>query len=278
MTPNKLFRLLRDWSKFESINHEKGAVMQKLSQYLTLAVSLGGTLGAPALASSWLATPSHKVIYTGLVAFAILLHALFPSIFSAPSDSSKSSAGLTGVGIVLLLLSMGMCVSSASAQTTQPVASTTTTVSSPTFTGSADAVAFRYKGQWSTGSLTTESLDFIDFGKTKSNHVFVEGHELIAPTPGLSIYSGGLGIQPDLTKLLAKTNISSSNLSISFNEGMGVGVPASGGSHFAFIAGGGIKYKATTALTWNALQAQYVRYGSTNSVAISTGLAFAFGK
>jgi hypothetical protein len=155
---------------------------------------------------------------------------------------------------------------------------TTTTSTSSGFTGGADAVAFRYQGTWGTGSLTTESLDFLDFGKTKKNHIFVEGRELVASTAGLSIYTGGIGYQPDLSKLLAKTNVTPANLSISFNAGLGVGVPSVGNDRISAIVGGGVKYKATSSLSWNALQVQWVRIGGINAAAISTGLAFVFGK
>ena len=40
-------------------------------------------------------------------------------------------------------------------------------------------------GAWGTGNLTTESLDFIDFGKLKKQHLFVEGRELIASNAGI---------------------------------------------------------------------------------------------
>lgn len=179
---------------------------------------------------------------------------------------------ITLAGLAVIAIAFTLCSHAQTPPEPVPVAS------GPSFTGSAEAVAFRYQGAWGTGSLTTESLDFIDFGKTKSNHIFLEGRELVAPNAGLSIYSGGIGWQPDLSKLLSKTNVSPGNLSVSFDEALGAALPSKGNSHLALLLGGGIRYKASTSLTWNALSFHYVREGSTNAAAISTGLAFLFGK
>jgi hypothetical protein len=270
----KVFTLVGDYNKLQSINKEKGTTMNKLPQYLTLAVSLIGTLGVPAYAKAWLVQPSHLVIYTVLVAAAIVLHSVFPSIFSAPSDADKSATGLNKVGIILLILGLGMAFpASTRAQTT-----TTATSTSSGFSATSEAVAVRYAGEWSAGTHITESYDLVDFGKTKANHLYVQGHELLAPTPGISIYAGGLQYEPDLTALLKKTNVASTNFGVYINGAVGNGVPTSGGSHISFLAGGGVKYALTSALTWQSLNVQYFRYGSNNGAAISTGLSFIFGK
>ena len=118
LNPFKLIAVYGDLNKMQSIWNEKGDVMQKLTQYLALVVSLAGTLGVPALAQHWLAAPSHKVVYTCLVAVAILLHAIFPSVFADPSDAVKKS---TGLGVILLMLAFA---GTASAQTVAPTANT----------------------------------------------------------------------------------------------------------------------------------------------------------
>ena len=261
-------KLLLDWNKFNSINKEKGDVMQKLSQYLTLVISLAGTLGVPALAQHWLATPSHKVIYTGLVAFAILLHAIFPSVFADPSDTVKKS---TGLGVILLMLAFsGM----ANAQTVTPTAPTTTV----TFTGGSDVIAMRYGGAWGTGNLTTESFDFMDFGKGKVQHLFIEGKELIGTQAGINVYTGGVKYQPDLSKILAKTNVSPANFGLYVSGSGGAGTFSAGGSHVALMLGGGIEYRSNSQFSWNPLQFQYLRIGNQNAAVISTGLSFIFGQ
>ena len=148
---------------------------------------------------------------------------------------------------------------------------------SPAFTASSDVIAMKYKGAWGTGSFTKESLPFVIFGKTKNQVFSVEGYELNAPGAGLSVYAGGGSYKPDLTKLLAKTTVTPANLSISFNAGAGIGIPAIGGSHVSFLMGSVLQYKATSALSWNAVQVQYLRYGATNSPVISSGLVYRFG-
>lgn len=246
----------------------------KFTQYLHLAISLFGTTGVPALASGWL--NSHKLGYFGAVAASILLHAICPSIFGGPSDTDKAATGLKAFSLILFMLLIGSAAT-ASAQAATP-APAAPAVSANGFAASSDAVAIHYKGGWSAGTHIIESYDFLDFGKDKTNHLYLEGHELLAPTPGFSIYAGGITFQPDLTKLLNKTNVQANSLNAYFTGAAGNGVPTTGGSHISFLAGGGVKYNLTQALTWNTLQAQYGRFGSNGFGVISTGLSFFFGK
>jgi hypothetical protein len=270
----KVFTIIGDYNKLTSINKEKGSIMNKLPQYLTLVVSLTGTLGVPALAQNWLAQPAHQVIYTGLVAAALILHAIFPSIFGASSDAAKTSAGLNKAGMILLILGTGLFLMPMNvyAQTT-----TTTTSASNGFVADSSVVALHYDGVWSAGTHVTESYDFYDFGTKKANHVYIVGHELLAPTPGFSVYAGGVAIEPNLATLFKKFNVPADTFSAQFDAALGNGVPSSGGSHISALAGGLIKYRATSQLSWNALEVQWVRYGSNNGAAISTGLSFIFG-
>ena len=176
---------------------------------------------------------------------------------------------------ILALIALGMfgaCAFAADSTTT------TTTSTSNGFSASSDASAIYYNKTWGTGTHVTESLDFLDFGSTKANHVYVEGHELIATTAGFNIYAGGIGVEPNLAALLKKTNVTTSNLSVELYGALGNGVHTSGGSHVSGLAGGLFKYKATSSLTWNALQVSWVRFGSNNGYSISTGLCFIFGK
>lgn len=242
----------------------------KVTQYLTLAISLVGTLGVPALATNWLHT--HLLAYSIVVAVAIFMHAVFPSIFSAPSDADKQATNLTKVGMILLALAIF-----ASAPGTLFAQSAVASTSNG-FVASSDAVAVYYGGTWSAGTHVTESFDFLDFGATKANHVYLEGHELIAPTPGWSIYAGGLKIEPNLAGVLKKTNVPAGNFGVFFDAALGNGVPSSGGSHVSLLAGGGVKYQLTQSLTWQSLQAQYGQLGNSRFGAISTGLSFIFGK
>ena len=135
---------------------------------------------------------------------------------------------------------------------------TTTTSTGNGFSASSDASAIYYNKTWGTGTHITETLDFLDFGATKANHVYIEGHEIIATTAGFNIYAGGIGVE--------------------IYAAIGNGIPTNGSSHVSEIAGGQFKYKATSALTWNALQGAVIRIGSQNGYSISTGLSFIFGK
>ena len=175
LNPFKLIAVYGDLNKMQSIWNEKGDVMQKLTQYLALVVSLAGTLGVPALAQHWLAAPSHKVVYTCLVAVAILLHAIFPSVFADPSDAVKKS---TGLGVILLMLAFA---GTASAQTVAPTATPT----SP-FTLSTSAVSVQLNGQSSVASDVVAELPFI---QTKNYGLFtLTEHNLMAPAINLTGY------------------------------------------------------------------------------------------
>lgn len=181
------------------------------------------------------------------------------------------------VGLLVLALCMLGCFTQVQAQavapTPQPTAPTSLGLS-----GESDAVAVHFNGEWSAGTLVTESFDFLDFGTAKGNHLFVTGQQFLAPTPGLQAYLGGITIQPDFTKLLSKTNVPTGNFSAFISGAVGNGLPSVGGSHISFMAGGGIKYTLTQSLTWQTIQGYYGRIGSQPFEAISTGLSFIFGK
>ncbi len=146
------------------------------------------------------------------------------------------------------------------------------------FSGESDAVAVDYAGSWSAGTLVTESYDFMDFGTAKTNHVYIVGSELIAPTPGFNIYAGGVRFEPNLSKLFAKTNVQPGSFSAFFSAAAGTAVPATGNSHIAFLLGGGVKYQITPSLTWQTLQASWMRTGAQSGAYLSSGLSFVFGK
>jgi hypothetical protein len=276
LTPFKLLAIYRDLNKLEAVAKEKAIMQLKVTQYLTLLMALFGTVGVPALATNWL--HAHVAVYTGFVAAAILLHAIFPSIFSAPSAADTQATGLNKVGVILLMIGLGvMCAGQLQAQTVTPVA-TSAASTTATFTGGSDAIALHYAGAWGTGNLTTESFDLMDFGTTKSEHLFIEGKELTGAQSGINAYTGGVKFQPDLTKLLARTNVSPSTFGVYVSGSGGVGMLSAGGGHIAFMLGGGIEYRSSSTLSWNPLQVQYVRIGNQNAALISTGLSFVFGQ
>jgi len=154
----------------------------------------------------------------------------------------------------------------------------TTMAQSNGFSGASEAVAINYQGAWSAGTHVTESYDFMDFGSAKANHLYLQGHELLAPGPGVNIYAGGIQYEPDIHKLIAKTNVPAGSFVVYVQGAAGNGTPSVGKSHMSFIAGGGVQYHLAGALTWQALNAQWFRYGNTSGTAISTGLTFIFAK
>ena len=269
INPFKLIAILGDINKIKSISKETGPMSTaKFAQYLHVVVSLFGTIGVPALFSHWVVT--HQIIYFGIVAASIALHAVSPSIFPGPSDADKKATGLTNICIVLFALFA--FAATAGAQTTS-----STTDTGNGFQASTAAVALHYDGTWSAATHVTESYDFLDWGKSKSNHIYIVGHELVAPTPAFDIYAGGITVEPDLSSLFKKTNITSGTFGVEFSAALGNGVPTTGGSHISALVGGTFKYRATSELTWNAIEGEWVRYGSYNGAAISTGFAYIFG-
>ncbi|MGA9068959.1 MAG: hypothetical protein WB424_01815 [Terracidiphilus sp.] len=246
----------------------------KIVHWITLGLSLSGAVGAPAYAQGWVS--SHALIYTIFVGVAIVLHAMLPALFGAPSDAAKQATGFGKVGVILLAVGLSMVATRpGQAQSATPAATAQVAV---VFTGGSDVIALYTNHAWGTGNLTTESFDFIDFGKTKSEHLFLEGKELIASQAGFNAYTGGFKIQPDLSKLLKKTNVPPNTFGVYFDASGGAGMIDAGSSHFSLIVGGGIEYRSSSTLSWNPLQVQYVRFGNQNAAVVSTGLNFIFGQ
>lgn len=116
LNPFKLWAVYNDLNKIEAVAKEKATMQVKVTQILTLLIALLGTVGVPALATNWL--HAHLAIYTGFVAAAILLHAVFPSIFAAPSAADTQATGLNKLGMILLLVGLfAMVPCSARSQT-----------------------------------------------------------------------------------------------------------------------------------------------------------------
>ena len=109
-----------------------------------------------------------------------------------------------------------------------------------TFTPGSEVVAFKTNvagvPQWSVGNLTTESFDLIDFGKTKAQHFSIVGTELLAPTPGISMYHAGGSYVPNVTCLFSKTNIPSNTISFHVDGSIGIAIPGSGNEPY-FVDG-----------------------------------------
>ena len=266
MNPLSLLKLMATEGKIVDLMKGNKPMNVKIPQLITLITTLLGTVGAPVLATNWVT--AHPGWYVGFVAAASILHALLPSVFGAPSAQAQSATGIKAGLILFVLL---LCGSGAIH------AQTTTSTTSTGFSASTDAVGVYYGGAWSVGSHVTESFDLIDWGTNKSSHLFIQGNELLAPTPGLNLYTGGFEYQPNLGNLFSKTNIPANTIQLFVNGSSGVGTAGSGPNHVSFLAGGGIRYNFNSSLTWNSLQATYVRFGNQNFPVISSGLTFIFG-
>jgi len=106
MNPIQAVRAFALIEKIKALTREKGTTMQKIPQYIHLAITLIGVLGVPTLAQQWLAQPTHSVIFMVLVAASVVLHSISPSIFGAPSDDAQKKAGINTVGVVLFALAV----------------------------------------------------------------------------------------------------------------------------------------------------------------------------
>jgi hypothetical protein len=108
VNPVKLFKLFGLYERFEAIEKEKAPMKVKLPQLLTLFTTLSATIGLPSLVTSWV--HAHAAVYMGIVAAAIVLHAIMPSVFAAPGDADTKATGLNKLGVFLLLalLPVGM--------------------------------------------------------------------------------------------------------------------------------------------------------------------------
>lgn len=153
-----------------------------------------------------------------------------------------------------------------------PVAS-----SSAGFVASTDALAIGGPGGWSAGSRSNEDFDLLDFGATKSNRLFLEGVELLAPTAGFSIYGGGVKLQPDISALLKKTNLPSGNFMAFLDASAGNTIYATGPSHAGVIVGGGLQYIPNDTMTWDTLRFDEILSGSNHYPSLSMGISLFFG-
>jgi len=245
----------------------------KIGQWVTLAVSLIGTLGVPAFATSYV--HAHLTFYSVLVGLAIVLHAIFPSIFSAPVASSSTTAK------VIALLAVGLLCGSVCHAQTAPAPAPKAAVAAPAapatslFSGSSEATALSYNGSWSAATHVTESFDLLDFGKTKANSVALEGHEVIAPGPGFTAYLGGVRFTPNVAGLFSKTNLPAGSFGF-YLQGAGGVATLTQTNHISFLLGGGVQYRLTSALSWSSLHVAYLRVGKQNAAEVSTGLQYFF--
>lgn len=193
-----------------------------------------------------------------------------------------SAVKLFVVFTLVLVLCFSVSLFAQTATTSGTTTTTTATTASSTsstgvsFSSSSNVIALHYQGQWGTGTDVTESLGVVNFGANKTNVFSLTGNELLATTAGFNLYSGGGRADFDLSPILAKTNIPAGSLGAFVDASLGSATYSNEPTHMGWRVGGGIKYMLTSQLTWNTLQAGYVRVGSQNAGEISTGLKFLF--
>lgn len=268
MNPIKAIRLYEAYQKI--LKQSKEMTMQNWK------TTVCGAAAAALLALGNYAGPNTWQGYVGAAVIA-LLGALAKdyNVKLTPDEIAAITKTINSAKALFLVAGLGLIfMAQAAAQTATPPSTST----SNGFAGSSDAVAIDYAGAWSVGTLATESYDVYDFGAKKTNHLYLQGEELLAPTPGFNAYMGGIAIQPDFSSLFSKTNVPASNFSVFFNASIGNGIPSTGPSAITWLAGGGVKYQVTSSLTWNTLRADYGRFGSNGFPMLSTGLQFIFVK
>lgn len=176
---------------------------------------------------------------------------------------------MRNIAIAFLAVLLCLCTASVNSQTTNPTPAG--------FVASSDVLAIDYNGTWSAGNLSTESYDLLDYGTLKSSRLFLQGVELTAPGPGLSVFGGGVLWQPDISTLFNKTNLTGGNFIVFVDGSAGVGIPSVGGDRVSAIFGAGGKYILSDNLTWNTVRCEVVFFGSSRLPACSTGISAYFG-
>lgn len=273
LNPFKLLKIYKDLNKLEEVVKEKTTMKLKIPQLLTLLISLSGTIGVPVLATNWLHV--HLTIYIGFVVAAILLHAIFPSIFSAPSATDMQATGLNKVGMILLMIGLGaMCAGRVQAQ--DSTTTTTTDTSAITVTAGTDAVVVFENGNKDAASLISVDLKFATFGKRSGHILYLTERNLLDPSYA-NTYAAGIAYQPDLTDFFKKTLIPSGNFGIAFGGAIGNKIPVSGtDSHVVGLFNVKASYRASSKLSWNVMQ--YIAQVGPTGVdhAMSMGIAAHF--
>lgn len=128
---------------------------------------------------------------------------------------------------------------------------------------------------WGAGDVTIESLDVFDWGAQKGNSLSAEGYELLAPSFNFNSYLGGIRVTPDISSLLAKTNVSSDQFGV-FAQAAAGSSTLTAGNKFTFLVGAGAQYRLTTNLAWSTVDFRYGRIGSQPFYEASSGLVYYF--
>jgi hypothetical protein len=256
-----------DWIVEHSL---AGVLSRACGSYSALAAIVIGALGAflVTIGQGLTGDPHYGNLSIPLLGAGGVLVAIAGLMGHGKTPTTSTSAK---VGILILALCIPL---SLQAQTVTPT--TTQACTGLCFTVSSGPAAVNYKGNWSVASITREHFDLLDWGTTKANHLDIQGLELLAPGPGVSMYMGGVAVRPNLANLFTHTNLPAGSLSVFADGNIGVGQLPSGTSHVGWSAGGGIAAKFNGSLQWTPMTAQFVRVGATNFYTMSTELKYIF--
>lgn len=251
------------WNQIPLIIGGNKPLNDKIKQALHVAASMLAIFGVPELLNGYF--DKHKLVYQIVVAVVALLAHAAPSVISVnPSAVTKA-----GLGALILALLFGAV----------PVkAQTLPNAPTPAITVSVDAapVALYAGGSWGAASLTKQRIPLFSYGTGGTSKVFVGAYQLIQTGTGPQQYGGYVSVAPDISKLIAKTDIPAGTVGVFGGVGAGVS-ELSAGTSSSFLVDAGVKYRLTPTVSWTTVQAGYNRCGSTNGFYISSGLIAAFG-
>jgi len=292
MNPVKLMRIYLLLNKEEAIAKEDVPMNVKIPQLIHGLATLAAVTGAPTFLENWLKTPAHATIYTILVAASVIVHTLCPSIFGGPSDAAQQNAGISAkIGLILALgLGLAAAVPLQAQNGTQPitVATTPATTASGVVTSSdAMAVFTAANGtinpnSWNPGVVAKVGYDLIDYGKAKTNHIFIESTVFNVPAINVAYYGGGFALQPDISKAFKHLNASPNSFAFLIDGGAGIlnsSTATTSNSSIGGHAGAALKWNFTNSLSWTTGRVETLfAPGQPPRFGVSTGFTAIIGK
>jgi hypothetical protein len=143
-----------------------------------------------------------------------------------------------------------------------------------------EAMGFNYNG-WSVANFTTAGADVVNWGAQKNNVLTAE-FDTLQPASSLNFaaYLAGLKVTPDISGLLAKTNLPSGLFTVFGRGAFGESIFTDGtGNRFTAMAGGGVGYRATPTVGFTIVDAYCTFIGdSTCHPTIAGGVALYFNQ
>ncbi len=146
---------------------------------------------------------------------------------------------------------------------------------SATVTAGGAAVAFRYQGNWSVGTLLPQSIDVIDWGTQKGNSFSAETLEVLAPGAGFNSYLAGGKIKFDISSLISKTNFSADQFQ-PFCRGAGGETTLAGATKPTALGGCGVSYMITPNLTWTTVETDWLYFNNAWTPGVSASILYTF--